>query len=348
MLRSTITPDEWLDQWYRKGDSLHTLHQAKYSRRAYLKFLKEKLKEDESIILEQLRKGNSKQICIFIQDFINFEADRKLDRSTIEKYLMYLKDWFWCQDIKPDPRDMKHFVHLPKKIIRKKIPMTQEIARKLMDVGTPKQQAVFILALKSSMRIGEVLSRKKKHFLIDKDPVMVTIEGESTKGNMDRETYIDPEAWHYIKPIWEKTKSDDDYLFVKKFHPMYSVTNWDKEFGRMREKAGIVGRWDNGRFHMHTHKTRKYFHTRAVETHNVEYAHAIDGHRGDALETYYETDEKKRGQMYKELVPSLAIYDDFKAKNEVKTLTEKLKKQDIIEDDIKKLQAQLTRLSMKN
>ena len=117
-------------------------------------------------------------------------------------------------------------------------------------------------------------------------------------------------------------------------------------FDKLRKRCGLTQKQANGRYVIRLHKFRKFGHTKASKLHDDQYANALDGHTG-YLETYYELEDSERARMYNELAPDLTVYDDSKAKGEVKTLKQQLKKQDEIQDDVKKLQAQLTRLSMK-
>ena len=339
----TITRDEWINQFYRRSGSYNTPDLAKHAIKWYDKFWLQKY-EKEADFIEAINKMDELEFYKVLQDFINFLQDNKKFPSTISKYFQFTKDWLYSQGIKTDPYALKHRVKIPRTPKLKKVPITPEQIRLLIDNASPKRKAIYLIALSSLMRIGEVLSLKKEDFDITVNPIKITIQAKYTKENEDRESYITQEDWQYTKPFWEVTKLGE-WVLVKSLNKN-SIRNEEIMFSKLRTRCGLTQRQANGRHVITMHKLRKFGHTKASKMHDDQYANALDGHTG-YLETYYELEDSERARMYNELAPDLTVYDDNKAKGEVKTLKQQLKKQDELTEDVRKLQAQLTRLSMK-
>jgi len=340
----TITRKEWIEQFYRRSGSWNTSNLAENAINWWDKFL---LKNDtkEADFIEELRNMDEIGFYKVLQDFVNFMQDSNKYPTTINKYFGFTKDWLYSQGIKTDPYALKHRVKLPREPKLKKIPITQEQIRKLIDNSSPLRKAVYLIALSSLMRIGEILSLKKEDFDITTNPIKITIQAEYTKEKEDRETYITQEAWNYTKEIWENTKLGE-FVFVKSLSK-HTIKNEEYMFDKLRKRCGLTQKQANGRYVIRLHKFRKFGHTKASKLHDDQYANALDGHTG-YLETYYELEDSERAKMYNELAPDLTVYDDNKAKTENKTLKQQLTEKDTLKEDVKKLQAQLTRLSMKN
>jgi hypothetical protein len=185
------------------------------------------------------------------------------------------------------------------------------------------------------MRVGECLNLRKRDFDFTKDPVLVTIPAKFTKTKQARQTYVSREAKEVLLRM-VKLKADDDPVFIKKISPHMVVTQ-EKLFSDLREKCGLTERYpDSQRFVTNIHSFRSYFHTKASKVHDDQYANAIDGHQS-YLGQYYRLTDEERATMYKELEPSLLIYNVEMAKKQ-KDLEAKLTTQ---QDRITELEAKI-------
>ena len=339
----TITRQEWIDQFYRRSGSWNTSNLAENSIKWWDKFVL-RTHEKEADFLEELRKLDEIEFYKVLQNFVNFMQDANKYPSTISKYFGFAKDWLYSQGIKTDSYALKHRVKLPRIPKLKKIPITPEQIRLLIDKAEPRRKAIYLIALSSLMRIGEVLSLKKEDFDTTSNPIKIIIQAEITKEDEDRETYITQEAWGYVKEFWEKAKLGE-YVFVKSLNK-HTVKNEESVFNNLRKRCGLTQKQANGRHVIRLHKFRKFGHTKASKLHDDQYANALDGHTG-YLETYYELEDSERARMYNELAPDLTVYEDQKARTENKTLKQQLTEKDTLKEDVRKLQAQLTRLSLK-
>jgi len=340
MLRGTLTRDEWLDKWFRKSKSFNTLGMAKAALSWYDKYLLAQ-KLDENQILLELRTTKSLTAYIFMQNYVNFLDDSKKYPTTIDKYKMFIRSWLRSQGVTLDLEEMKEHVSIPKAPKLKKIPIKVEQIKKLIEVATPTRKAVYLIAISSLMRIGEVLSLKKESFDITQNPIKITIEAKYTKENEDRETYITQEAWNYAREYWERAKVGE-FVFCKNFN-RYAIVNEIQAFNRCRKLAGLTDKQANGRYQIHLHKFRKFGHTRVSRVHDDQYANALDGHTG-YLETYYELEDAERAQMYSQVAPELTIFSDHKTKLENSNLKAQMEKYNEMDLKMKRLQAKIARL----
>ena len=301
-----ITRQEWIEQFYRRSGSWNTRNLAENSIKWWDKFVL-RTHEKEADFLEELRNMDEIEFYKVLQNFVNFMQDANKYPSTINKYFGFAKDWLYSQGIKTDPYALKHRVKLPREPKLKKIPITQEQIRKLIDNSSPLRKGIYLIALSSLMRIGEILSLKKEDFDITVSPIKITIQAEYTKEKEDRETYITQEAWDYTKEIWENTKLGE-FVFTKSLS-RHTIKNEEYMFDKLRKRCGLTQKQANGRYVIRLHKFRKFGHTKASKMHDDQYANALDGHTG-YLETYYELEETDRARMYNELAPDLTVYDD--------------------------------------
>jgi len=84
---------------------------------------------------------------------------------------------------------------------------TKEELEKILTHGGVGEKALFTFLVSSGMRIGETLQLTFEDIDLDKNPVMIDIRKEYTKGNFPRIAFISEEATKFLQE-WLKVRED--------------------------------------------------------------------------------------------------------------------------------------------
>lgn len=228
-----------------KGVSSHTLRGYKTDLKLFFDFLKNKLSQDKSIILEQI---DRKLIRFFLSDLYHQKKSKKtiLRRiSTLRSFFSYLER----QDlIKKSP--MTH-IESPKKEAR--LPVSLEYSQIIALFNLPdiesylglRDRAMMELFYSSGLRLSELVSLNRKE--IDLTGKMVKVKG---KGKKERVCPITESACLWIRKYLEdpmrlentkghKAQVDKEAVFLNKWGKRLSARSIDRNFQDYVKKCGL-------------------------------------------------------------------------------------------------------------
>jgi len=203
--------------------------------------------------------------------------------------------------------DVKDFVTLPTRLKYDPKPITDEELRLLVDSSSPERKALYLTLIGSGMRIGEALQLQKKDIDLDTNPVEIRLPAGITKTKTARTTYLSSEAKPWVLPILKRI-NDNDLVFGTHANSRKAVFNELRYFERIRRKVGLLDRYESERHKITMHSMRAYTATKASKIHDENYAHGLIGH-SKYLGQYIRLSREELAEMYKEMEPSIFIFD---------------------------------------
>ena len=235
---------------------------------------------------------------------------RKLSRSSMDNYFIYIKQWLKYCGIKLDDDLIKEHIRLPKKLKERPMPINRDVIKLLLENSNLVYKAFWLVLASTGMRPGkELRGLKVSDVDFSSDPPKVTIRGELAKNGMARICFLTPEASTALKKII-KDKKPNDLIFPFTYQAAWSAMN------RVRRKLGLEQKTQNGKWnHLRIYKLRKFAETNLSNSVESEFAHAIIGH-GKWQMTYYETPDTEMGEMFKQAIPKLTISDEQRLQDE--------------------------------
>ncbi len=277
-----------------------------------------------------------------LQDWINWNEKRGLGNYTIRITFSNLRKYLFHLGIKTHEQDVKEYLRFGKKVKEEKYPLSEKEYRNIV-LGfsrNPRMQAFVLMLGSSGMRMGEALKLKKKDLDFTKKRVKVNIPAD-TKTRTGRSTYISNEAKEKIEPFLEKM-SQDDYVFGKNGKVPH-ISIFSKSMIRVLDRLGLNEKYQSSSCRkISTHSFRAYFFTKAARKHGENYAHRMTGHGGYLIQ-YDRMTEDEKLEMYLELEPELAIFEQAKNELEISRLREKVEGIDDLKQEVQKLrEAQAT------
>jgi len=362
MTLQVFEKEDWLERVFRKSESARSKDVAKTALNMFDYYCKHEgtTIEDKVKQYQDLAKqGDIRSICLDLDRFVQFlnqdQPDiilnsvqspttfKKKSGKTIRNYFGFIKSYLrLCHAIKLTNEDIQDYVTFPKQRKDQRRPISIEVLKRIFNHASPTRRTLYCVLVSSGMRLGEAMALRKKDFHLEENPVRITIDAEITKTKEGRETYISSEAVDKLKEILD-SKNDNDLVFTRFEDNVKAVNNEVQYFIVLRERLDLLEKYPNSPRHIvNIHCFRAYFHTKASQKHGSDYANALDGH-GSYLKQYYREDPKERAKKYQALEPSLLV-ESYKLESE-KT------KDKIIEDmqeEMKKLQAKMTRLEILN
>jgi integrase len=232
----------------------------------------------------------------------------------------------------------KQYVKLPKIQRVRKDPLTKEILVRVLSVLSLKLKTVFLVALSSGMRIGEIGGLRLSDIDFSCSPTKIRIRAEITKTREERETFLSSEATVILKDYlrryfdWKEGQVDVHLKNTSSFSRT-SIGKFIKKDNVDEQRASVdllenllhmqlkkipelneIGK--NGRRIVHFHALREYFYTIVSNNSGENFAHALMGHHG-YLDTYYTLSEKEAVRLYQKSEPYLTISDYSKIEEEL-------------------------------
>jgi integrase len=296
-----------------------------------------------SDVIEELRQLKTQDLQTYenalygmLQDWIVWNEKNGLGNFTIRVAFSNIRKYLFHLGVKTNEQDIKEYLRFGKRTREHRHPLSQMEYRRIIDGLSrhPIVQALFLGLGSSGMRIGEALSLKKKDIDLNGKRIIVNIPA-NTKTRTGRVTYLSLETEKTLQPHLENI-GPDDYVFA---------TNDSKDnsssvrtmLARLVDKLELVDRYQSNNIRkITTHSFRAYFFTKAARMHGENYAHKITGHGGYLMQYDRMTEEEKL-EMYLQLEPELAVYEQTKNELELCKLRDKVEEIDVLKQEVQKL-----------
>ena len=143
-----------------------------------------------------------------------------------------------------------------------------------------------------------------------------------------------------------ETLDPEDYVFSRK-NTKLQERSVGTSLNRLLDKIGFTEKYEsNGYKKITSHSFRSYFFTKAARKHGENYAHKMIGHGGYLMQ-YDRMTEEEMLEMYIELEPDLAVFDQTKNELQIK----KLKQENLIvvqlQEEVRKLKENQAKIDQK-
>jgi len=231
--------------------------------------------------------------------------------SSIRKYLYYRGS-----PITKD--DFDEHIELPAKIEKELHGLSLEEIHRILNSLSYDDKVLFMVQLSSGMRIGEMVQLRRKHFILDRERIIVKIPAKIAKFKRARTTFISKEAGLLLRVILKRLE-DENLVFGTTEVLKTAENNKGAILRSHLDNVGLGQRYeDTGNYQINTHSFRAYFITK-VSRHDENLAKLFAGEKGYLLQYDRLTDEEKL-ENYIEFEKDLLIFDLYRKDEEIKKL----------------------------
>lgn len=278
------------------------------------KFLIGKFEKDIDIVLSDLIKGkyqdpqkHTRVLFDILQDFIKYVGVEGHDPSTIRANFNLIKNFLNWYGFEIYTEIVKSRLKFPKKIEEEAYPLTLEDIIKILEHSKPKRQALYYFLSSTGCRIQEALQVRKRDLDFESyDRIMVRLAGKYTKTKKPRKTFITKETEKILTPILNRLK-DDDLIFGVHDNSLKGKHNEEDNFTRMRIRAGLTEKYDNGIHKITMHSFRSWFITKCNRV-DSDFGHHLAGHQ-KYMKKYNRFEESELCDLFIKAESTLSIYD---------------------------------------
>lgn len=335
-----IALEEFLDSSYSVSHSNATVRGYRSAiiskTNGFRKFLRERHDCDEIQLCEQISKGEA-DVYQILKGYLIFLDKANLKPNSVKQFFHAVKGYLIHLGIEIYSEKCKQYVKLPKIQRVRKDPLTKEILVRVFSVLSLKLKTVFLVALSSGMRVGEIGGLQLSDIDFSCTPTKIRIRAETTKTREERETYLTSEATvilkDYLRKYFDWKENQANNLKNISIFSRTSIGKYIRKEGIDEQRASVdllqnllymqlkkipelneIGK--NGRKIIHFHALREYFYTIVSNNSSENFAHALMGHHS-YLDTYYTLSEKEAVRLYLKSEPYLTISDYSKIEEEL-------------------------------
>lgn len=193
-----IALEEFLDSCYAVSHSNSTIHAYKSAiisnTNGFRKFLVERYNYNEIQLCEKIVKGEL-DVYQILKNYVIFLDKAGLKPNSIKQFFHAIKGYLIHLGIEIFAEKCKQHVRLPKIQRIRKDPLTKEILVRVLSILSLKLRCVFLIAISSGMRIGEIGALRLSDIDFSSTPTRVVVRAETTKTREERvqSLYIDIE-----------------------------------------------------------------------------------------------------------------------------------------------------------
>ena len=242
-----------------------------------------------------------------LQLYINWLAKQHAP-STVWNYFTSIRKYLHYRGVRITKDDVDDELELPKKVEKEMHPLQLEEIRRIFKEMRYKDKVLFMFQISSGVRIGELVQLQKKHFVLDKERIMVKIPSRIAKFRRARTTFVTKETGMMLTSIL-KQKGDDDLVFGT-INDVHAAESTKGDLLRRHLKMhGLDEKYEETGLHkINTHSFRAYFVTKASRS-DANVAKKLAGEKGYLLQYDRLTDDEML-EGYLKFEDSLLIYDD--------------------------------------
>lgn len=338
---------EFLDSCYTVSHSSATVNGYKNAitgkQNGFRVFLRDKYDYDEIVLCIQIQ-NEKLDVYQILKNYVIFLDKAGLMPNSIKQFFHAVKGYLIHLGIEVYSEKCRQYVKLPKIQRRRKEVVTKDMLVRILGVVSFKLRVVFLIALSSGMRIGEIGGLRLSDIDFSSTPTKVRIRAETTKTREERETFLTYEATialkDYLRRYFDWTEDKENiHLMNRNIFGRTSIGKFIKKENRDEQRASVdllenilheqlkripefSGIGENGRRIFHFHALREFFYTVVSNTAGSNFAHALMGHHS-YLDTYYSLSEKEKTKLYQKCEPYLTISDFSKIEENLERTMEK-------------------------
>lgn len=338
---------EFLDSCYAVSHSTATVNGYKNAitgkTKGFRIFLKERYDCDEIQLVIRI-KNEEFDVYQILKNYVIFLDKAGLMPNSIKQFFHAVKGYLIHLGVEVYSEKCKQYVKLPKILRKRKEAITKDVLVRILGVVSFKLRVVFLVAVSSGMRIGEIGGLKLSDIDFTSTPTKIRIRAETTKTREERETFLTSEATVALKDYlrkyfdWEESQ-ENTHLKNKNIFGRTSIGKYIRKKNINEQRASVdllenilheqlkkipefSGIGENGRRIFHFHALREFFYTTSSNAAGSNFAHALMGHHS-YLDTYYSLSEKDKIKLYQKCEPYLTISDFSKIEEELEKTKER-------------------------
>ena len=221
---------------------------------------------------------HSTNLYNLLQDFIQYLDSQGHDPSTVRGNFNLVKNYLNWYGFEIYSESVKSRLKFTKKVEEESYPLTSDDIKKILDNSSESRKSLYLFLTSTGCRISEALQLRKRDLELDSYPrIMVNIAGKYTKTRKPRKTFVTKESQSYLMPILDKIK-DDDLIFGTHDDHLKSKHNEEDHFYRMRKKAGLIDKYENGIHKITLHSFRSWFVTKCNRV-DSDFGNCLAGHQ---------------------------------------------------------------------
>ncbi len=203
-------------------------------------------------VIQEMKLAEEEAVFDVLQEWINW-----IDKpQSIRTYFSYLNPYLYYRGIKISAMDIKQNLNFGMKHQEELHPLSEEEYRKIMDVASYKNKALYLLMGSSGMRPIEAINITKNDVEFDKERWVIHVPARFTKKKRAKTTFCSVEAMKFLKPIL-RGKNDTETWFN-----VHSTTGVDITFLRYCERVGLDKKYGTGRNQINPMSLRAWFRTK--------------------------------------------------------------------------------------
>lgn len=338
---------EFLDSCYAVSHSSATVSGYKNAitgkTNGFRNFLKDRCNCDEIQLCVGI-KNEEIDVYQILKNYVIFLDKAGLLPNSIKQFFHAVKGYLIHLGIEVYSEKCKQYVKLPKILRKRKEAITKEMLVRILGVVSFKLRVVFLVAISSGMRIGEIGGLRLSDIDFSHTPTKIRIRAETTKTREERETFLTSEATvalkDYLRKYFDWKESQENiHLGSRNIFGRTSIGKYirKKDVNEQRASVDLLenilheqlkkipefsGIGENGRRIFHFHALREFFYTASSNAAGSNFAHALMGHHS-YLDTYYSLSQKEKIKLYQKCEPYLTISDFSKIEEELEKTKEK-------------------------
>ena len=320
----------------REGKSIETLRRYLEGVASFTEYMQA---ESPDSALEKLRQ--SSDITATIDQYIDNLIAKGFTPINVKAHWFGVKKWLTANRVNGIDYE---YISRPKVStrIRDRIPTKDELRLILSNKISLRDQAFFMVALSSGLRIGTLATLKVKDYEPIEDLGMITVEGGPNRKLANGKsffTFITSETRKVLENYLKTRESlnPDDPLFAKDNGKPLSayVTNISRQWRRLTKRANLAQKIEGHNYtELHGHVLRKFFQTNCkLSGCRADFVDFWMGHHPVRQEeylndSYFRPSTEQHLKEYRKAAFSLSVFE-----------VEELKQQ--YEDKLKNLEGRL-------
>lgn len=265
----------------------------------------------------------TKNVFGVLQDFVNYLSANGQDPATIRVNFNLAKNYLNWYGFELYRESVKAHLNFPTKIEEEVYPLELEDIKTILHHANPQRRALYLFLTSTGMRIQETLKLRKRDLDFSLERIMVIIPGKYTKTKKPRRTFVSKESETYLQPILDKI-GNDDLIFGTNEDSLKSKHTEEDYFYRLRERAGLIERYDTKRHKISLHTFRSWFITKCNRI-DSDFGNSLAGH-AKYMKRYDRLTDKEKLVMFIKAEPTLSVFDNFDTTEYDKQLDETRKK----------------------
>lgn len=304
---------DWLEQCYAKSGSINSKRVAETSMRTFEDFIRLDYPgmTKESIIEDLKKVWSDPKTYTRLYQFLNFYVQHLSRTGTSPKssriYFSFVKSNLIYHGIRIHQEEIKQFVRFGKIAKERRSPIAKESIISLLQHCNTRLQALMLTAVSSGARVGELAQLRVMDVNLTTNPIQIRIRAATTKTMEERYTFCSKQAGDLIQKLIA-SKQPTDFIFYQ-YDPLTTIRWIESTFNSIRKRAGLLDKYENGRYRTNIHALRAFFITVATKIQDENYSHALAGHH-KYMDQYYRMTLEESGQIYLKIESEVTI--DYK------------------------------------